>query len=401
MSPASGVVVRTLDTPDDWRAWRAEVEALEALAAPCPWAGWAYWNACAEHLSHQGCLGLEARDGAGRLLAAGVVRCQDERRGRLPLRTLRAFDQVSFMRVPPYVVLPGHEAAAAPVMAAAFDDAARRARADLVALFRLDADGVRPLADAVMARGTTLRAGTWTRAARIVLPDDLDAHQKAHRANLVRNVERTRRKLEREEHATPRLETLDPAALSPEAWAEASARFDTLEQTTWQHAWEARSERVDVARTQAFDAACRALWRSRGWLRLHLLSLAAVDGTPRDLALALTLDVPTTPPGVAGPTRTWVLRLGFDPAWQAYGPGRLLLHDLVRAEHARGVRELELGGEVLGWKAHWADDYADVRRLEWGGSTWKGRLWSLSQRLRPTAPAPVGDAATPSDRGQD
>jgi hypothetical protein len=381
MSPAPGVAVRALDTPDDWQAWRPDVEALEALAAPCPWAGWAYWHACAGHLGHQGCLGLEARDAGGRLLAAGVVRCQDERRGQLPLRTLRAFDQVSFMRVPPFLARPGCEAEAARAMAEAYRLAAARMRADLVTLFRLDASGALPLGDAVEARGAVVRRSTWTRAAVLLPPDDLLAHLKGRRANLLHNIRRTRRKLAREHGAEPRLETLGPDTLAPDAWQAACDRFDALEQRTWQHAWEQQSERVDLARTRAFEAACRDLWRAHGWLRLHLLTLPGADGAPRDLALALTLSLPD---------RTWILRLGFDPAWQVYGPGRLLLHDLLVAEHARGVRRLELGGEVIGWKVHWADAFEDVRRLEWGGPTWKGRLWSLGERLRPTTPTPVG-----------
>ena len=59
--------------------------------------------------------------------------------------------------------------------------------------------------------------------------------------------------------------------------------------------------------------------------------------------------------------------------------------EVLRRAHADGERVFELGGEVLGWKEHWADRYEDVRRLEWPGSTWKGRLWSLARRARAVA----------------
>jgi len=379
---STGFSLRPLASPDDWAAWRAELEPLEAAARPSPWAGWTYWEACARLLGHHDCWALEARQG-DRLAGATVLRGETVRRRGLALRTLRAFDQVSFMRVPAFLALPGQEAAAAGALADAWLEAARRARADLVTLFRQDRATCEPLADALAARGPVLRRSTWTHAAQILLPDDLDGHLKAYRANLVRNVERTRRKLSRDERAEPGLELLDCAALSPEAWTATRARFDALDRRTWQHDWEARSERVDLDRTRAFDAACRELWRSRGWLHLAFLTLPSAAGAPRDLALAVSLSLPD---------RVWVVRVGYDPAFRAYSPGGALLLELLRTGHARGARVFELGGEVLGWKKRWADAYEDVRRLEWGGPTWKGRLWSLAQRVRPSTPRPVGEA---------
>jgi hypothetical protein len=364
---------RRLEGPVDWEAWRAGVEALEAACPPNPWAGFAYWHLCGRLLGHRGCWALDVREEPdGPLVAAAVLREEVVTRAGLSLRTLRGFDQVSFMRVPAYLARRGDEARVASALAEALDEAIRRAGADLVTLYRQDATSAEPLAAALVARGRFVRRGTWTRAAQIVLPDDLEAHLTEHRAGLLQSARRSLRKLARERPGEPHLETLVAHELDDASWPAARARADALLQTTWQRGWESRSRQVDPAVDRAFDDACLDLWRAQRRLELHFLALPGDPGHDQDAALALTL---------AGEGRTWMLRIGYDPAAKAWSPGTLLLLKLVRALHARGERWIELGGEVLGWKERWADRYEDVQRLEWAGPTWKGRLWRAYQRL--------------------
>lgn|GEM_PF-3118621 len=377
-APRPVATARRLQGPADWHAWRARVEALEPACPANPWAGWESWELSARVLGHGGCWALEAAESrGGPLLAAAVLRQETVTRGGLRLRTLRAFDQASFMRVPTFLAPRGTEEVAALALAPAFVQACRDARADLVTLYRQDDATARPLTRALTAHGVHVREGLWTRAAQIVLPDDLAGHLARSRASLVRSRERTLRKLQHAGLPPPRALHLVASELDEAAWQATCARLGALAATTWQRAWEAASERVDLDLTRAFERASLELWRRQGRLELHVLTLPDETGRERDAALAVT---------VGGEGRTWVVRAGYDPAFRAHGPGRLLLHEVIEHGHARGERLFELGGEVLGWKTQWADRYEDVGRLEWAGRTWKGRLWNLTQRLRSAAP---------------
>lgn len=327
---------RRLEGPADWEAWRPGVEALEAQCPPNPWAGLAYWHLCARLLEHRGCWALDVREEPdGPLVAAAVLREEIVTRARLSLRTLRGFDQVSFMRVPACLARGGDEARVAPALATALDQAARRAGADLVTLYRQDAATAEPLASALGEEGRVVRFGTWTRAAQIVLPEDLQAHLALHRAGLLQGSRRALRKLAREHGGEPRLETLRAHELDADAWRAARARANALLDTTWQRGWESQSRQVDPEVTRAFDEACLDLWRAQRRLELHFLVLPGHDGRDLDAALALTL---------TGEGRTWMLRIGYDPSAKAWSPGTLLLLRLVRALHARGERRLEWAG---------------------------------------------------------
>lgn len=85
-----------------------------------------------------------------------------------------------------------------------------------------------------------------------------------------------------------------------------------------------------------------ARWASsEGWLRLGFLR---VDGRAGAFELALEKD------GVVS-----LVKGGYDEALSRFGPGVLLLHDLLESAFARGVKEVDLlGGSEL-YKLRWAD----------------------------------------------
>ena len=42
----------------------------------------------------------------------------------------------------------------------------------------------------------------------------------------------------------------------------------------------------------------------------------------------------------------------------------------------------ELGGEGVGWKTQWATRETPVYQIEFALKSWKGKLWSIGQRLK-------------------
>lgn len=78
-----------------------------------------------------------------------------------------------------------------------------------------------------------------------------------------------------------------------------------------------------------------------GWLRLGFLR---VDGRPGAFELALEKD------GVVS-----LLKGGYDEALTRFGPGILLLHDLLEHAFARRVSEVDLLGGSDPYKLRWAD----------------------------------------------
>ena len=145
-------------------------------------------------------------------------------------------------------------------------------------------------------------------------------------------------------------------------------RFVALQAKTWQHQWEEESGRVDHSVLVPFTREAFHIWRSRGLLEMSFLT---IDG--RDVAFWA---------GLAVGERVWCLLTGFDPEFKTFSPGKAVFVAFVRHAHARGSRIFELGGEAKGWKAAWTTDLEDMLQIEWSLGGWKGRIWSLAQRLR-------------------
>jgi CelD/BcsL family acetyltransferase involved in cellulose biosynthesis len=80
---------------------------------------------------------------------------------------------------------------------------------------------------------------------------------------------------------------------------------------------------------------------SRGWLRLGFLR---ADGRAAAFEFALEKD------GVVS-----LVKGGYDEALSRFGPGILLLHDLLEDAFGRGVREIDLLGGDEQYKLRWAD----------------------------------------------
>jgi CelD/BcsL family acetyltransferase involved in cellulose biosynthesis len=145
---------------------------------------------------------------------------------------------------------------------------------------------------------------------------------------LVRDIERRRRRLEQEGEVLLEVE-------------ESSERLDEglrLEGSGWkdveQTAILSRPDTTTFYREIADWAA------ARGWLRLSFLSL---DGRP--LAFQLALEH-----GGAH----YFIKGGYDPAYHAFSPGKLLLHATLARAREHELDRYELLGDVEPWKLEWA-----------------------------------------------
>jgi CelD/BcsL family acetyltransferase involved in cellulose biosynthesis len=104
------------------------------------------------------------------------------------------------------------------------------------------------------------------------------------------------------------------------------------------------------ARTRRFyDAVAR--WASpRGWLRLAFLRL---DG--RAIAFQFDLEADRT---------YYSLKIGYDPAFDRYSPGKLLAYAMVARAVSTGLATYELLGLDEPWKEHWTSTFREYVRFQ-------------------------------------
>jgi CelD/BcsL family acetyltransferase involved in cellulose biosynthesis len=105
----------------------------------------------------------------------------------------------------------------------------------------------------------------------------------------------------------------------------------------------------DTRTRKFYDAVAR--WAAaRGWLRLAFLRL---DGR----AIAFQFDLE------AGRTY-YSLKIGYDPAYEQYSPGKLLAYAMVARAVSSGLATYELLGMDEPWKDRWTSTFREYVRLE-------------------------------------
>jgi hypothetical protein len=72
--------------------------------------------------------------------------------------------------------------------------------------------------------------------------------------------------------------------------------------------------------------------------------------------------------------RLYAVKIGYDPAYQAYSPGNMLLNLILQDAFSRGIEEYDLLGGADPWKFEWTKDKREHR--------W---LFLFKNRLRPRA----------------
>jgi CelD/BcsL family acetyltransferase involved in cellulose biosynthesis len=103
-------------------------------------------------------------------------------------------------------------------------------------------------------------------------------------------------------------------------------------------------------RTRTFYDAVARWAAARGWLRLAFLRL---DG----LAIAFQFDLEVG--------RTYYsLKIGYDPAFDRYSPGKLLAHAMVARAVSTGLATYELLGLDEPWKQRWTSTFREYVGFE-------------------------------------
>jgi CelD/BcsL family acetyltransferase involved in cellulose biosynthesis len=305
----------------------------------------------------------ESAFGRGRLEIL-AVRAGGRLAGLLPLERRRASRRSpTNPHTPEFRVLAEDEAAAHALGKALFD-----AGPPYVRLEYLDAEetAFRAVLDAGERAGYRLLVRTISRSPYIVCRASLDEHLRSLSRNLRHDVQRRLRRLGESgavslevHHGDERLDVL-------------LAEGFAIEQSGWK-----RKRGTAIASdpaTRMFYTRVARWAASMGWLRLAFLRL---DGR----ALAFQFDLETA-------TRYYSLKIGYDPAFEGFSPGKLLAHAMVARAVVRGLESYELLGTNEQWKDRWTDDFRERRRIDAFSPSPVGRLaWTAFRHARPSGRA--------------
>jgi CelD/BcsL family acetyltransferase involved in cellulose biosynthesis len=300
---------------------------------------------------------LAARTGASPFVRPGWIRAWWGSFGRGDLRLLAARRDGALVGVLPLglrhgaLCSPTNEHTPAFDVVAA-DDAAARAVTDSLFAVR-----VRTVRIGRLAGGGTARAGLETSGARagyrmgvtpvarspyIACAPKLEDHERGLSSNLRHDVERRMRRLC--EQGAVVIDVTDGgtnlARLLDEGFR--------VEALSWKGA-QGTAIASDARTRRFYDAVAR--WASaRGWLRLAFLRL---DG--RAIAFQFDLEVERT---------YFSLKIGYDPAFDSYSPGKLLTYAMVARAVSTGLATYELLGTNDPWKDRWTSNFREYVRLE-------------------------------------
>jgi CelD/BcsL family acetyltransferase involved in cellulose biosynthesis len=234
-----------------------------------------------------------------------------------------------------------------------------------VVLGRLTADGeeFRALRSAAGAAGYRQLVEPVAQSPYIAARRSLSEHERSLSRNLRHDVARRLRR------------ACDVGALSVEV-ADGRDRLDELlaegfavESLGWKGARGTAIERQPAARLFYTEV---ARWAApRGWLRLAFLRL---DG--RAIAFQFDLEVEET---------YYSLKIGFDPAFERFSPGKLLAYTMIARAVSTGLASYELLGTDEPWKHRWTQSFHERVTLRAFARSPAGLLdWSLA-RGRPLA----------------
>jgi CelD/BcsL family acetyltransferase involved in cellulose biosynthesis len=297
---------------DEWQEL-----AERADAAPFLYPGWVRaWRAA----FGAGDLRLFAARRAGQLV--GLVPMQ-LRRGVLRSTTNA--------HTPRFDLLALDEETARALAAAVF---AQSAREVAVAPLDVDGRGLGAFLAAAHAGGYSTMLQPAARAPFLRLASGVAAHEQSLSRNLRHDVERRLRRL------------CEVGVVSVQVADGSEQLEDLLEQgfRVEQLSWKGR-QRTAIAsreRTLRFYGELARWAPSTGSLRLAFLRL---DGRP----IAFQFDLETEP-------TYYSLKIGYDPEYERFSPGKLLAYTMVSRAVARGIAVYELLGTDESWKYRWTDD---------------------------------------------
>ena len=336
MAPSPGHV--TTDPP-------GAAEAAFSATAPADSDLYREWSELAERaagspFAHPGWIATWADAFAGRRLSVLGVR----REGRL-------VGVAPFLACPTGIVSPTNWHT--PQFGLVATDACARDElaAELVARawHRLDisfldagSDDLRAVRDAAAGKGRIVVRRAIQRSLYVAADGDWDGYRRRIGSKALRELRRRRRRLEAEGKVTVDFVTpgARPDGLLEEGFAVEGSGWKNERGTAIASQPETHRFYTDIARWAA----------KRGWL---LLSFLRVNG--RVAAFDLCLEC-------GG--RTYVLKGGYDPAFRAFAPRTILLHDSLERVFARGGRSYEFLGADEDYKRRWATGARERLRLQ-------------------------------------
>jgi len=199
----------------------------------------------------------------------------------------------------------------------------------------LDATGpaLRALREAARARGYRTFVRPAGRAPYLRLAGDLRRHEESLSRNLRHDVQR-------------RLRRLCEAGVVSVQLSDGSAGLDDLLDEGFRVealSWKGRRGTAIASgeETRRFYTGLAHRAASVGWLRLAFLR---VDG--RAIAFQLDLELRS---------RYYSLKIGYDPEFQRFSPGKLLAYTMVSRAVASGLEVYELLGTDEPWKDRWTE----------------------------------------------
>jgi CelD/BcsL family acetyltransferase involved in cellulose biosynthesis len=234
----------------------------------------------------------------------------------------------------------------------AADDAAVRAVGDAlfggrvrtVTLGRLAGEGAaRAALEASGAEAGYRTAVTLVaRSPYIACAPTLEDHERGLGRNLRHDVQRRQRRLCEEGAVT--IDVTDGGA-NLAGLLEEGFRVEAL---SWKGA-RGTAIASDTRTRRFYDAVAR--WAAkRGWLRLAFLRL---DG--RAIAFQFDLEAERT---------YYSLKIGYDPAFDRYSPGKLLAHAMVARAVSTGLATYEFLGLDEPWKDRWTSTFREYVRFQ-------------------------------------
>jgi CelD/BcsL family acetyltransferase involved in cellulose biosynthesis len=319
------------------RAWTPAAPA--ALDLYGEWAGLAE-RTSASPFAHPGWIGTWADAFGGGRLSVHAVRREGRLVGIAPFCTQATGIVSPTNWHTPEFGLVAEDAQARNELAAGLVERARH-RLD-VSFLSEGSDDLRAVRDAAAAANRLVVDRSIQRSAYVEIDGDWDGYRSEVGSKALREVRRRRRKLEAEGGVTVEFrrpgEDLDE--LLEQGYAVEGSGWKDEQGTAIASRPETRRFYTDVARWAA----------EQGWL---VLAFLRVDG--RVAAFDFCLE---------HGGRTYVLKGGYDPAFRAFGPRTLLLHDSLERAFALGMRSYEFLGADEEYKRRWATGSHDRRRIQ-------------------------------------
>jgi len=240
----------------------------------------------------------------------------------------------------PHFGLAAVDAQARDELAAGLVDRARH-RLD-ISFLDDGSDDLRAFRDAAEAAGRLVLVRTIQRSRYVEVEGDWEDYRRRIGSKALRELRRRRRRLEAEGRV--RVDFGKPGERLEELLEDGFA----VEGSGWKN--ERGTAIVSRPETRRFYTDVARWAAKQGWL---VLAFVRVDGRVAAFDLCLECD-----------GRTYVLKGGYDPAFRAFAPRTILLHDSLERAFGRGARSYEFLGADEEYKRRWATGAHERQRLQ-------------------------------------